>query len=122
MILGLYYFITDYYFHEFCPFRILTGLPCPACGITRAVLMIFRLDLYDALIMNPTAYLWIIFIIYLLWQRYFIFRWQRFNTLIVIIISIFSLVWFAFRFSQLFPQQEPYTYFNGCLLKRLLKM
>lgn len=36
-----------------CPFHALTGLPCPTCGGTRALLALFQLDLPAALALNP---------------------------------------------------------------------
>jgi hypothetical protein len=36
-----------------CPFHALTGLPCTACGGTRAMIALFDLDVRTALSMNP---------------------------------------------------------------------
>jgi hypothetical protein len=36
-----------------CLFKAMTGLPCPACGSTRAVGRLFALDLGGAFAMNP---------------------------------------------------------------------
>ena len=36
-----------------CPFRRLTGLPCPACGATRALLAASRLHFRRAFTLNP---------------------------------------------------------------------
>ena len=36
-----------------CPFRNLTGLPCPGCGMTRAFLSIGQGRLGQALLLNP---------------------------------------------------------------------
>ncbi|HYB53890.1 MAG TPA: DUF2752 domain-containing protein [Thermoanaerobaculia bacterium] len=36
-----------------CPFRSLTGLPCPTCGSTRALTALARLDPVAAWISNP---------------------------------------------------------------------
>ena len=36
-----------------CPFRAVTGLPCPTCGLTRAAHSLMRGDLDSALAVNP---------------------------------------------------------------------
>lgn len=36
-----------------CPFHALTGLPCSACGGTRAMIALAHLDPWTALEMNP---------------------------------------------------------------------
>ncbi len=38
-----------------CPWRALTGIPCPTCGATRCIMELTRLDLGAALAMNPLA-------------------------------------------------------------------
>lgn len=38
-----------------CPFRRLTGIPCPCCGMTRACLAILRGDVAAALEINPLS-------------------------------------------------------------------
>lgn len=39
-----------------CPFKALTGLPCPGCGMTHAFLALGRLDLAGAWAANPLAF------------------------------------------------------------------
>jgi len=36
-----------------CPFRAVTGLPCPTCGLTRAAHSLMRGDVASALAINP---------------------------------------------------------------------
>ena len=44
-----------------CPTKILWGIPCPGCGITRAVKLCFEGDLLAAVRMNPNIILvWIV--------------------------------------------------------------
>ena len=38
---------------SFCPFRAATGLPCPGCGMTRAMLSLGQLKVLDAVGFNP---------------------------------------------------------------------
>jgi hypothetical protein len=38
-----------------CPFKTITGLPCPTCGVTRAVMAMTRLDFAAAVAFNPLA-------------------------------------------------------------------
>ena len=40
---------------DLCPFRRITGMPCPTCGMTRGVLALGRGDLLGALNFNPMA-------------------------------------------------------------------
>ncbi len=37
----------------FCPFKALTGIPCPGCGMTRAFLALAEADLITAFHSNP---------------------------------------------------------------------
>ena len=39
----------------FCAFKAVTGLPCMACGTTRALGRLFHLDLPGAVTMNPLS-------------------------------------------------------------------
>lgn len=38
-----------------CPFKLLTGLPCPGCGTGRAALALGRFDLAAAFAVSPLA-------------------------------------------------------------------
>jgi hypothetical protein len=38
-----------------CPVRTLFGVPCPGCGLTRALLSCLRGDLNDAVVTHPMA-------------------------------------------------------------------
>lgn len=38
-----------------CPFRWLTGIDCPGCGMTRALLRLAQLRVHEALALHPLA-------------------------------------------------------------------
>ncbi len=47
-----------------CPFKSLTGIPCPSCGTGRAALALARLDPIHALVHYPLpALVWMVFIV-----------------------------------------------------------
>ena len=47
-----------------CPFRLLFGIPCPACGTTRSICAITEGRFADAIALNPLGYLVITFAIF----------------------------------------------------------
>lgn len=54
-----------------CPFKALTGIPCPGCGGTRALQSILRGDILNALYINPLSCLLLCFLCILpLWAFY----------------------------------------------------
>ena len=49
--------LAGIYAHIGCPIRYVTGIPCPGCGITRAVLALLRLDFTEAFHFHPLVFL-----------------------------------------------------------------
>lgn len=47
---------------SFCLFKELTGIPCPACGTTRAVVSLLSGDMSNAFLYNPCAVLLVLLI------------------------------------------------------------
>jgi hypothetical protein len=47
----------------FCPFKTLTGIPCPGCGMTRALLSMTKGDFLGATNFNPFSYFLVFMII-----------------------------------------------------------
>ena len=57
-IIGFAYLLwvlaTDIYLP--CPFRLVTGLKCPGCGITHMIIALSRFDLKNAFFANPLIF------------------------------------------------------------------
>ena len=45
----------------FCLVRTVTGLPCPGCGITRALIAIARGNFREAWRLNPAAFMVVLY-------------------------------------------------------------
>lgn len=63
-LLGIVWIILNEFFNlsiTLCPTKVLWGIPCPGCGMTRAVKLCLEGDLWTAVRMNPNIILvWIV--------------------------------------------------------------
>jgi hypothetical protein len=41
--------------YSFCLFKFVTGIPCPACGSTRATILLFNGQFWKSIMLNPLA-------------------------------------------------------------------
>lgn len=76
-----------------CIIRRMTGIPCPGCGMTRAVLAILRGDIAGALRLHGMVWsLPVIYVIYLYDGRVFSAKWMNI-ALIALLAAGFILQW-----------------------------
>jgi hypothetical protein len=60
--------ITDI---EVCPIKIITNIPCPSCGSTRAVLLFIKGDILSSILLNPIGLILISIMVFCpLWILY----------------------------------------------------
>lgn len=69
---------------SFCPFKMLTGFPCPGCGITKSLVYFYQGDLYKSVsyhILGPfvIAFCWVTIIVLV---TELITKKEYFNTLL----------------------------------------
>lgn len=112
----LYYILTRILFREFCPMRIITGLPCPGCGATRAGLYVLTFRFKEAWQMNPTIFLWILYILYFLWQRYIGKNRKKLSNILLVFVCLCAIMCYIIGMLYYFPHREPYTYYEGNLI------
>ena len=105
------YFLLIFYPHflsddSFCLFKYITGIPCPACGSTRATVLLFNGEFLKSVLMNPFALITnFLIILSLLWlindlvkdkNDYFIFMkrdWQLNYKIIFVVVVIANWIW-----------------------------
>ncbi|WP_455720031.1 DUF2752 domain-containing protein [Agathobacter sp.] len=110
LIIVVYCVITQWIFDTVCPFSIMFGLPCPACGLTRGCLSILTGHFVNAWIYNATAYLWLPAIAWLLIMRYVCgkkkIKWEP----AFITIALITIVYYVYRMVTKFPGSEPMVF------------
>lgn len=86
-----------------CPFYRLTGLPCPGCGGTRAVVAFFKGDLQAAASFNLVGGFFVITLV-VLWLRWLLklrtdpeAKLLQLNTSLIVLFTIGALAWWIFR-------------------------
>ena len=117
-VIAVYWVIANFLFGQFCPMRIMTGLPCPGCGATRAGLMVLSLRWKEAMEMNPTVFLWIPYILFLFYQRYVGKKQPKLSNILLVIIGVVVLLWYVVGMALYFPNKEPFTFFDGNILQK----
>ena len=117
--IAILWVLTEIIFHRFCPVVIMTGFPCPGCGLTRALFNLITLHPIKALEYNPSYPLWVALAVAFFIRRYVQGRSTtvlRYPMMAVCLITIGIYIW---RMTHVFPAKEPMVYFHGNVLARL---
>lgn len=97
-----------------CPMRILFGIPCPGCGMTRALVLLCQGKVLESVQMHPMALLLILGIGFGLAERYgglWHRRWKG-NLLLWYLVgwAVACVLLYLVRMYLLFPHTPPMLY------------
>lgn len=100
-----------------CPMVLLTGLPCPGCGMTRAALLFLKGHWLQAFWMHPFFY-----VLLALATAAFILRYAAGRSItgmrwIVSVTLFLSIVFYIYRMMRYFPDREPMVYVPRNILR-----
>lgn len=96
-VLLIYCLTTQLIFGTVCPFAILSGFACPACGMSRAVLLFLAGKPLLSFSLHPLAMLWPALILYLGYFRYFQTRRAPFAWPLTIVLCITTFACYLYR-------------------------
>ena len=118
--LAIMWVLAELVFHRFCPVVIMSGFPCPGCGLTRALFNLITLHPIKALEYNPSYPLWVALVVAFVIRRYVqgkSTRILRYPLMAVCLMTIGIYVW---RMTALFPGKEPMVFFKGNVFGRIM--
>ncbi|MCR5687251.1 MAG: DUF2752 domain-containing protein [Lachnospiraceae bacterium] len=107
----LYCALTQFLFDRMCPFSIITGFPCPACGMTRTVACLAAGRWHEAVLYNIMAVPWVILGIAALVTRYFLPAGKKMMEISLCLVCIATVAYYVFRIIHFYPS-EPVMIYN----------
>lgn len=118
---GLFLWLYGAFGGKICPLTRLCGIPCPGCGMTRAVraLMTGRWTL--AWQMNPTIFPLLLWAVWAGLCRYVRGCPVYGRKICMVFVLLFMLGSYAVRMFLYFPDTEPYVYYEDNLLAVCLR-
>ena len=92
--------VSNLFRRSICLFRFLFGIPCPACGMTRAYISLFRGDIEDAFWYHPLFWVPVLICVLSLFDKL--------SERMIYTLAVLVLVVWVIRMIFLFPNQiEP---------------
>lgn len=110
------------FLYSTCPVVVITGFPCPACGMTRAAFQLLQFDFAGAFKTQPFIYAIIIIIFLYIINRYILLKtipeWLKWMTIACIVSMIGFYIW---RMLMFFPGDSPMSYYPDNLFVKILR-
>jgi Protein of unknown function (DUF2752). len=113
LICGLYYILDIN-----CIIRYLIGVPCPGCGMSRAIFSLFRGNIAEAFYFHPLFPL-VPFI--LLAVTNLLDNHKKIKKAVIIIISVSFISIYIIRMYLYFPDTQPMVLNENAVIFRLIK-
>lgn len=112
-----YVIILRHFFYSTCLSVLITGFPCPACGLTRAGVLVLTGHFAEAARLQPFIYVLAIYIIGVCVYRYLLLKdsmnWAKWTLAVIILCMI---LFYIYRMICYFPDTPPMTYYRYNLL------
>lgn len=110
---------------KICALRIIAGIPCPGCGLTRAFLLLLQGKVKEATVIHP---FWLpvlaVFAAFLI-CRYFIVNDKKRKKaiyiigILAIVIFVGMFVFYFYRMAMYYPKKEPMVYDKYNLINKI---
>lgn len=121
LIFCIYCILATLFLGTACIFNVITGLPCPACGMTRANLLALTFQFGAAWNMHPLFFFSaIVLALTIVATALPNFAKSRAMTILCAVLITALLITYLVRMILLFPNMRPMTYNWNSLLGKLI--
>lgn len=121
LVVAGYLFFMEVILQKACPFVVVTGFPCPACGLTRAGIHLLKGEWVQAweinLMIYPVAALVAAAVIF----RYFLNKPLKGLVPFAIILVLAMTAYYIYRMASQFPGEPPMSYYYDNFIVRVVK-
>lgn len=117
-VLVLYIVLARLLFDQFCPMVIVTGIPCPGCGMTRSVFFFLTGQWERGAAMNPLGILWIGLAAYFCLMRYVLGKKPKGVLTVGGVLTVLMVFFYLYRMYCFFPGEAPVSFYEGNLIGR----
>lgn len=121
LALAVYFWINKTFFYSSCVWVIVTGFPCPGCGLTRAGFALLRGDFIRAYEIHPFIYGIVVLFFAFCFYRYILKRSQKVFVKWAIVLIIAMIAFYVYRMICEFPGEPPMAYYQYNLIHTFLK-
>lgn len=115
-------FLINRIFKTVCFSVLFFGIPCPACGITRATRLLLTGHIKESFQMHPLLILVIFSTVFCLFIKKKLKKSRFFINLYVIICILIFIGYYIYRMNKYFPNVEPLLYRENNVLEYLYKL
>ena len=102
--------VTVFFMDSKCLIKKFIGVPCPSCGLTRAIISVFNLDFHRSFSYHPLFWFIPIVIIIIIYRKRPLFGNKKYEITFYISTIMIILVVYIVRMIMLFPNTVPMDY------------
>ncbi|MDR2533069.1 MAG: DUF2752 domain-containing protein [Oscillospiraceae bacterium] len=121
-IIGVFWLAATLFTGTACLFAAMTGLPCPACGITRASTALFRLDFRESIRFFPLLLPIFIIVVFSFWAKFWKSRefYGKYAAKMQVGLMAAVFIVYIVRMILFFPHTEPMEIYRNGIIPRII--
>ena len=122
ILCALFLLLLELLLGKTCLLRILLGIPCPGCGLSRAALLLFSGHPTESIALHPFLLPLLFVLLLWIWEHYILDRPPRLFAISICLCFGGMFIFYLYRMKHCFPLVPPMTYDSENLAHTLLSL